>query len=205
MSVFQQMAYDNGMCTGQDCAYISGYLNLRLVLQTGGCLPGPGNFALQTFSQGYQGRTLSQRGDAYTNGNGFMISYMGQSGIYNQANYTGQQQIPAANQSNGLQINSQFVDATHNSMNVQIMYKGQQVATGQAYGQAQYNATATAQSAAYCSQGYGGAYGSGYGYGSGGYPGGYNPYPVNTYNYYGQGSGYAAGGYIYYTPYSVRH
>lgn len=201
ITLYQNFAYENRLCGGQDCSYLSGYLNARLILQNGGCLPGPGNFAISTFSQGYQGRTLSKRGDAYMNNtnNGFLINY---TSVGNTGTYAGQ---PTGTQGLGtMQINTQFTDATHNVLNVQIMYRGQQIASGQAFGQSQFNPTGAAQSAAYCGsgQGFGAGYAPGTGYyGPGGYAtGGYqtNPYPVS---YVGGGSS-SGGGYIYYRPYS---
>lgn len=156
----QQFAYENGLCYGSECQYISGYIDLQLTLNSGGCLPGPGNFAIKTFRQGYAGRTISRRGDAYVNAanNGFLINYTSGQDQQQWSYPYGQQQIPPTQpgqQTVGtMQINTQWVDATKSTLNVQITYRGQPVATGQVFGysQAQY---AGAQAAAMCTGGWG--------------------------------------------------
>jgi hypothetical protein len=207
---FQGFASQNGLCSQYDCNYVSGYVNVQISLSNGGCLPGPGNFAITTYMSGYAGRTLSRRGDAYINSsnNGFLINYISDNGYggggYGGMPYPTTQPVGTAGGQGSLQINTTFADATHRIVNVTMVYGGVQIAAGQIYGTATYMGTGvnTAYMCAGSAYGGGGAYGSPYG--GGGYPYGQQPgypYPINT--------GYVGGGYygggVYYMPYGARH
>lgn len=182
IGMFKSFAYDNGLCAQNECDTLSAYVNLQISLRNGGCLPGPGNFSLSTFMQSYPGRTLSRRTDAYVNAgnNGFFLNYInsGNTGIVP----TGAPGLPT-------QVNTQWVNNTHQLINVQIIYRGVQIAAGQLSGIAQY--TPVAQPAGMCANS---GYGTGYGYGGGaGYGAGYG----YTGGGYGAGYGYGNPGYGY--------
>jgi hypothetical protein len=196
---FQQFAYENGLCGGQDCAYVSSYYaDLRLYLQNGGCLPGQGTFSLRTYMQGgYGGRTMTQRADALTNaaGNGFVVNYVSQQYMNGQIPFMNVNSgVPQTTAPGTLQIAAQFADATHTNLVIQVFYRGVQIASGSNYGQAQYDAGAAANASQYCSM-------AGMNGGGGNWNNGWNTGFGNGFGNNGGGSYYYVNGRLYYRGY----
>ena len=188
---FQQFAQENGLCYG-NCMMLSGYVQLQLQVATGGCLPGPVNFALTTFSQGYSGRQLSRRADGYVNStnNGFLVHYTSSGMGYGFGYGFSQASLGT------MQINSQFTDAAHSVLNVQIVYRGTQIASGQIYGQGNQSPPPLQNGVNMCSHAGAGGFGQGYQHN---YPYQY-PYTQNT-----SGSGqFVYGGGYYVSPFRAR-
>jgi putative cofactor-binding repeat protein len=170
-AIFQQMAAQTGMCYGQRCAYVASHMSVRLQLRSNGGyynnIPGypqtqTGITTQASVRLSVNGGGRFSRSNAVVSGNTSAFAVLAP--LYTSGYPYAQ---PTTTTNPTVQINGQWTDASQTSLNVQVLFNGQQVATGQIYGQssAPYGYT---NSGYYQSGGYiGGAYTSNAGYISG--------------------------------------
>lgn len=143
--VYKQFLSSNNLCWGWQCERVLGIFQLQIstVYVSGGYLPAQVVFVLSPFFAGYLVQGQSQNAVGYINGTGpntgLLLNYNGD----NFASGCGDPTFGACNiaQSNQvmLQISTQYTDATHNTMNVQVLYYGQKIADGTMQGDSGYN------------------------------------------------------------------
>lgn len=147
----------NGLCYGIQCtrAYSFFELQVRTVRET---LPGMANFAITPLFDGFPGRSLNTRAQAFLNGgnNGFQLVYnrsaygYGGGYQYGGGNYYGRPVMPygpygtpgapgvnpaIANQNTAVQIVLTYRDATGTIADVAVLYQGVQIGSGQVMAQ----------------------------------------------------------------------
>ena len=138
ISAYRQFLYENGLCQGDQCYSASGYLQLQVSTQYGGgALPGPVAYRVTPFIRGFPLQTQSQNADGYLAGgqNGMALALNNSNANGGDCDLsTGCNQNAAPSQ-----INTQFLNATHNSMNAQIISHGVVIATGALTGRVNYS------------------------------------------------------------------
>ena len=145
MQAYQQYLYTNGLCQGYQCNQVSGLVQLKISTVNGqqcGSLPDRVQFVFSPAS----GIPSWNTADGFINAqnNGMLLNYNGYNGsTFGGGNFGGGNCVPGypcqqpgtqVGQPAGtpmLQINTQYTDATHNLMNVQVTANGAQIATGQ--------------------------------------------------------------------------
>lgn len=142
VQTYQQFLYDNNLCSGWQCQRASAYFQLQIstAYLSGGYLPGPVVFVLRPFIAGSQVQAQSQNADGYINGsnNGLLLNYNGDNSSGGCDPTFGGCNIAQSNQVM-LQISTQYIDATHNTMNVQVYAYGRLIANGTMQGFSGYN------------------------------------------------------------------
>lgn len=190
LQIYQEFLYQSGLCYGQSCANVGPWMTLNIQTNDpSGMLPNLVYFKLGTVMNYSNSGGQGQYGYGSYNGNGIIIQWNGNTNGYGVGggyggypgygygqpgypNYPGSAALPAG--TSLLQINTQFTDGTHQGMNVQVFYMGQQFAAGTIVG------SVYPGSGQYGGSGYGGGYPNGY---SGGYPGGYTYGGVVPFNH----------------------
>lgn len=126
---FQAFLASTHRCFGYTCS-VQPSMYLQLSVSLGYQFPGPASFSLSSSLNGTSRTLVSSGANAYLNSgnNGFQLAYVansyGYGWPYNQA-------VPVANtQQLTLQVLASYADATHNTLNTQLVYLGHVIATG---------------------------------------------------------------------------
>lgn len=110
------------------------FLRVSVMVQNGQ-VPGRGYFSIvPTLNGGQSGMALAKYADAYLNGgsNGFLLAYTPPQGFNVGVPYQFPGQ-PAIQQPGTLQIVSNWTDASHTLLNVNVVYKNGVIASGQLF------------------------------------------------------------------------